>query len=426
MTSRPMTLFFGTALCALLPLSTAAEPSGAWPEFRGPTGQGHAGSPGLPLHWSRTNNVVWTVAIPGSGWSSPVVADGRIYLTTAVADSPDELSLRTVCLGSGSGEVLWDREALRPPRSGPSIHGKNSHASPTPLVRDGRIYVHFGHHGSAALDTDGNVLWRQTSLKYEPVHGNGGSPVWTGGGLVISCDGGADPFVVCLDPENGRVRWKTPRDTPARKTFSFSTPLVITNGGRPEVISPGSGMVCAYDPLDGRELWQVRYGEGYSVVPRPVVGHGLVFVSSGYDRPVIHAIRPEGAQGDATASAVVWTTSRGAPNTPSMVLSGDELYWVSDAGVASCADAKTGAVHWNERLGGGFSASPVLADGRIIFLNEEGLASVVVAGPQFQLLARNDLGERTLASPAIADGALFIRTEGRLYRIHSAGASGSP
>lgn len=394
--------------------------AGDWPEFRGPTGQGHAGTLHLPIHWSSTSNVVWTASIPGQGWSSPVIAGGRVYLTTAVtgAEQPG-LSLRALCLDAASGRVLWNQEILHPETPGPGIHGKNSHASPTPLVRGDRIYVHFGHHGTAALDAGGTVLWRQTSLKYPPVHGNGGSPIWVDGSLVFSCDGGSNPFVVALDPDTGAVRWKTDRVTPAQKKFSFSTPLVITNGGRQEIISPGSGAVCAYDPKDGRELWRVRYGEGYSVVPRPVAGHGLIFVGSGYDRPVVYAVRTEGAAGDVTDSAVAWSAPRGAPNTPSMILDGEELYFVSDAGVASCVDARTGKVHWSERLGGGFSASPILADGRLYFQNEEGVGYVVKAGREFRLLARNELGERSLASPAASEGALFIRTEGHLYRIGS-------
>jgi len=403
---------------ALLMLSSAAagESSADWAEFRGPTGQGHAGNPGLPLHWSATSNVVWTADIPGSGWSSPVIAGGRVYLTTAV-DEDGGRSLRALAVDAADGRILWNREVFRPEGAGPGIHSKNSHASPTPLFRDGKLYVHFGHQGTAALDRDGQVLWRQTSLKYSPVHGNGGSTVWADGALVFSCDGGSDPFVVALEAATGAVRWKTARVTPAQKKFSFSTPLLITNGGRAEIISPGSGAVCAYDPQDGRELWRVRYGEGYSVVPRPVTGHGLVFLGSGYDRPVVYAVRPAGASGDATDSAVAWTVTRGAPNTPSMLLDGDELYWVSDAGIAACVDPKTGASFWSERLGGGFSASPILADGRLIFINEEGTAFVVARGREFRLLAKNELEERTLASPAVADGALFLRTEGHVRRI---------
>ena len=175
--------------------------------------------------------------------------------------------------------------------------------------------------------------------------------------------------MAALDRETGKLLWKTERETSAKKKFSFSTPLVIQHAGRTEVISPGSGAVCAYDPASGKELWRVRYGEGYSVVPRPILGHGHLFVTSGFDRPSVMAIRL-GGQGDVTDSHVTWTLAKGAPNTPSLLLVGDELYFVSDGGIASCVDARTGAVHWSERLGGNFSASPLLAEGRIYFQNE--------------------------------------------------------
>jgi outer membrane protein assembly factor BamB len=369
------------------------------------------------VSWSATENVAWKQPVPGSGWSSPVLADGRLYLTTAVDDGGIR-SLRALCFDAREGTVRWNVEVFRREiGAAPGIHRKNGHASPTPIVRDGRLYVHFGHDGSAALALDGSVIWRQEALRYEPIHGNGGSPALVGDRLIFSGDGGSDPFVAALSAKSGEVLWRVKRETPAKKKFSFSTPLAIEAGGKTQVISPGSGAVCAYDPADGRELWRVLYGEGYSVVPRPVFGHGLLFLASGYDRPVAYAIRAEGAAGDATESRVAWTISKGAPNTPSLLLVGDEVYFVSDSGIASCADARTGTVHWSERLGGDFSASPVFADGRIYFQNEAGLGVVVKPGKTFEVLAKNDLGERTLASYAVDDGTLFIRSAEHLFRI---------
>jgi outer membrane protein assembly factor BamB len=181
--------------------------------------------------------------------------------------------------------------------------------------------------------------------------------------------------------------------------------------------------VGGYDPADGRELWRVLYGSGYSVVPRPAFAHGLLYVSSGFDSAVLYAIRPQSAKGDATKTHVAWTIRKGAPNTPSPLVAGDELYLVSDGGIATCADARSGKVHWTERLPGGkFSASPVYADGRVYFQNEEGDGFVVKAGKKYELLAENELGERSLASYAVADGALFIRTDKHLWKI-AAGAT---
>ena len=390
-----------------------------WPQFRGPTGQGQATASRVPTEWDSSRNIAWKQAIPGQGWSSPVLQDGRVFLTTAVPSEtgPSKLSLRVLALDEGSGKVLWETEALSVDASAvPRIHQKNGNASPTPLLAGGRIYAHFGHHGTACLDPEGKVLWRSTRLSYPPVHGNGGSPILEGRALVFSCDGASEPFVAALDKDTGELLWKTARRTDAKKKFSFSTPLAIRYQQQTQIISPGSGAVCAYDPKNGRELWRVRYGEGYSVVPRPIFGHDLLFIASGFDRPVVMAIRP-GGQGDVTDTHVAWSLTKGAPNTPSLLLAGDELYFVSDAGIGSCVDAKTGRVHWQERLGGNYSASPVLAEGKIYFSNEEGTTVVVKAEKTFQKLAENALGERTLASCAVGEGAIYIRTEQHLFKV---------
>ena len=386
-----------------------------WTQFRGPDGQGHSATRALPTEWSTTKNVVWRQTIPGTGWSSPILLKDKIFLTTAVKpEGGGDLSLRTLCLDSHSGKVLWDTPVFS--TSAVGMHSKNSHASATPITDGERLYVHFGPYGTAALDFRGKVLWRNSSLKYPPVHGNGGSPALAGQALIFSCDGASDPFVVALNKQTGEVLWRKPRALTVKKTFSFCTPLVITVAGQTEVILPGSGAVAAYDPKDGREIWRARYGEGYSVVPRPVFSHGLLFLSSGFDKPSLLAIRPDG-QGDVTDTHIAWRIDKGAPNTPSPLIVGDELYFISDAGIMTCADAKTGQVHWQERLGGGFSASPVFAAGRIYAQNEEGIGTVVKPGTNFVMLAKNDLKERSLASYALDENALYIRTAGHLYRV---------
>jgi outer membrane protein assembly factor BamB len=388
-----------------------------WPEFRGPTGQGLSPARNVPTRWSATENIAWKTSIPGSGWSSPVLVNKRLYLTTAKpTEGSGSLSLLAICLDAQTGQIIWSTEVFHP-ESGSSLHKKNGYASPTPLIRDGRIYVHFGHLGTACLDLAGKVQWKQESIKYPSVHGNGGSPALAGDLLIFSCDGLSDPVVAALDRRSGEVRWKTPRQNEAApKKFAFSTPLLITNAGRAELISPGAGGTYAYDPVTGRDLWHVKTGTGFSVVPRPVFAHGLLFVNTDYDFPKLFAIRP-GGTGDVTATHLAWQIGRGAPSTPSTIVVGDELYFVSDAGIATCVDAKTGQVHWNERLGGGFSASPVFADGRLYFQNEEGVGYVVKAGKTYELLAKNELGERTLASYAVDDGSLFIRSAEHLFRV---------
>ncbi len=371
----------------------------------------------MPTRWSATENIAWKTSIPGSGWSSPVLVNKRLYLTTAKpTEGSGSLSLLAICLDAQTGQIIWSTEVFHP-ESGSSLHKKNGYASPTPLIRDGRIYVHFGHLGTACLDLAGKVQWKQESIKYPSVHGNGGSPALAGDLLIFSCDGLSDPVVAALDRRSGEVRWKTPRQNEAApKKFAFSTPLLITNAGRAELISPGAGGTYAYDPVTGRDLWHVKTGTGFSVVPRPVFAHGLLFVNTDYDFPKLFAIRP-GGTGDVTATHLAWQIGRGAPSTPSTIVVGDELYFVSDAGIATCVDAKTGQVHWNERLGGGFSASPVFADGRLYFQNEEGVGYVVKAGKTYELLAKNELGERTLASYAVDDGSLFIRSAEHLFRV---------
>jgi outer membrane protein assembly factor BamB len=398
-------------------LTTAAETE--WPQFRGPTGQGISAATNVPIEWSATQQVAWKVEIPGRGWSSPVLSKGRLYLTSAVPEAGgSDLTLHALCLDAANGAVLWDTEVLRPDPAGvAAMHRKNSPASATPIVTDDRLYVHFGHMGTAALDLAGKVVWRQNGLAYSPVHGNGGSPVLVNGVLVFSCDGQKDPFVVALDATTGAVRWQTPRNSTSKKQFAFSTPLAIEVAGTKQIISPGPGLVGAYDVRDGHEIWRVDYGQGYSVVPRPVFAHGLLFLSSSFDRPTFYAIKPEGATGDVTATNVAWSQSKGAPHTPSALVLGDEVYFVSDSSIATCADARTGTVYWSERLGGDCSASPVAAEGRIYFQNETGVGYVVKAGKTFELLAKNELGERTLSSYAVADGALYIRSELHLWKI---------
>lgn len=394
-----------------------SQAQGEWPEFRGSTTQGHSTATNLPIEWSTTKNVIWKQAIPGFGWSSPIVSRNQGFLTTGIPDNNGGPSLHALCLDAKNGKILWDKEVFTPNETKTArIHDKNSQASPTPIIDGDKLYVHFGHHGTACLDRQGKILWRNNELSYEPVHGNGGSPIIVGGKLIFHADGASEPFITALDKNNGKVLWKVNRNTQAGSKFSFSTPLLITVNGQEQIISPHSGAVAAYDPKDGREIWRVRYGQGYSVVPRPVFGHGLLFVTTGFNRADLLAIRPDG-QGDVTETHIAWRTTKGAPLTPSLLLIGEELYAVSDNGLASCWDAKTGKVHWQEKVEGNYSASPLAADGKIYLQNETGTGTILKQGQTFEKLATNSLEERTLASYAVAGNALFIRTERHLYNI---------
>ena len=400
----------------VLSLASAAD----WPQFRGPAGDGLAAAKNLPTKWDETTNVTWRTPIPGKGWSSPSLYHGKLYLTSAVPLDPGsgsgpEISLRALRVDAASGKIEWNVEIFRQGPGAPKIHAKNSHASPTPLVAGDRVYVHFGHQGTACLDLAGKIIWKDATHFYPPTHGNGGSPVLEGGLLIFSCDGGDKPYVVALNAATGKEVWRMPRPADAEKKFSFSTPVLITVNGQRQLISPGSDVVSALDPATGREIWRVRY-DGYSVIPKPLFGHGLIFLSTGYNSPVVMAIRPDGS-GDVTETHVAWTLKKGGPHTPSLLLVGNELYMIADKGIATCVDAKTGQQHWQERIGGNYSASPLFADGKMYLQSEEGPAYVLMPGTTFEKPMETGIKERTLASYAVDDKALFIRTESNLYRI---------
>jgi outer membrane protein assembly factor BamB len=387
-----------------------------WPQFRGPTGDGLYTGPKLPTEWGPDKNVAWKTPIPGKGWSSPIVSKGRVYLTTAVPTADGDQSLRAICLNGESGKIEWNTEVfLQKKATAPNIHSKNSHASPTPTTDGERLYVHFGHMGTAALDLQGKVVWTRTKLYDRPVHGNGGSPILINGLLVFSCDGLDKQFVIALHAKDGTTAWQTPRKTNAGKTFSFSTPTVIDDGGKKLVLSVGSNLIGAYDAATGKEVWRFGF-DGYSLIPKPSVGHGMVFFSTGYDSPTFQAVKL-GGKGDVTGSHGAWTVTKVAPHTPSPLLVGNEVYLVSDRGLMSCVDAGTGDVVWQERVKGNYSASPIHADGRIYLTSEEGKGTLVAAGRKFEVLGEFDMKDKTFASFAAVDGALYIRTEKQLYKF---------
>jgi len=413
--------------CALL---LADEPVTDWQQFRGPEGQGIAASSRLPVTWSDRRNIVWKTPIQGLGYSSPVVRGDRVWLTTAV---PDEGRLLVLALDLASGRQLLEVPVFQHDKLW-AIHWKNSHASPTPVLADGRCYVHFGSHGTAALDEDGRVLWKQRLLYYHH-HGPGSSPVLSGRTLVLICDGLdhsfyddrvipepiAPQFVAGLDADTGDIKWLTRREG----RHSYATPLEITVDGKKQVVCPGGSFVAAYDPETGSELWRVRHN-GYSLVPRPVFGHGLVFVCTGYDEPTLLAIRPNGS-GDVTDSHVAWSSDDAVPLNPSPVLADDALLTLSDNGVLTCYEATTGKVRWKKRVGGNYSASPLLAGQKLYMLNESGTTLVANVGGSYKLLSRNLLDGRTLSSPSAAGHSLLLRTDSHLLRIEgAAGDDDSP
>lgn len=392
-----------------------------WPQFRGPTGQGLFVSKGVPKKWSESSNITWKTRIPGKGWSSPVIVGDRIWMTTALQDGT---SLKLVELNKTTG-VLVNEIDIQTVSAPGKLHQKNGFASPTPVVDGDRIFVHFGAFATACVDLEGKVKWK-TRINYYHHHGPAASPILAGNRLIIPCDGLDQPFhdqivrkdvvdfqfLVALDSDTGAVVWKQNR---IQGRHAYATPLLIDVDGQAQVIAPGGDRVVAYSPETGDEIWSVRY-VGYSLIPRPVYAHGLVFVCTGYDVPHLLAIKPDG-KGDVTDSHVVWSLKTGVPKTPSPIVIDKELYFVTDEGIGVCLDAMTGKLHWKRRLGGNFSASPIAGDNKLYFQSEDGDTHVLVPGIQYKRLGVNHLSGMTYASPVVSGNSLFLRTDHALYRI---------
>lgn len=396
------------ALIACWMSNTEVRAEESWPQFRGPGGQGHAAATGLPTTWSENENIRWKTAVPGLGWSSPVVVGDRIWLTTAVEE---EGSLRLVCLARSSGKTLYDVEVFRSDDLG-RINAKNSHASPTPVVDSRNVFVHFGAYGTACLTLDGKIVWTQ-QLEYDQRHGPGGSPVVWQDLLIVSCDGADVQYTAALDKRTGEVRWQA--EHPGMQ--AYSTPLVIEVNGAEQLITSGGEAIIAYAPADGRELWRYRHA-GHSVVPRPVFANELLYFCTGHWTPALVALTVNGT-GEFGEDRVKFQLRGGAPLTPSPLIEGARLYMVSDQGVLTCANALTGKQLWRQRLGGNFSASLTLADGKIYALSEDATMHVLAPGDEFQSLSSNQLDGRALATPAFVDGAIYLRTDAHLYRIEA-------
>jgi len=421
-----------------LPLPVALVSAGImcanadWPQFRGPRGDGSADAAHPPLRWSETENVGWKVALPGRGRSSPVVQGDRLWLTTATERGirrtrigPDDMqtaehvAFGAVCVDGRTGDVRWEA-TLRELEHPDPVHWLNSWATPTPVVEAGRLYCDFGTFGTACLDAEtGRVMW-QERLPVDHQVGPGSSPVLYRDLLLLVRDGRDTQYVAAVDKRTGRTVWRT--DRPPIKASSnnlkksFSTPLLIQAAGKTQLVSPGAQWVVAYAPETGQEIWRVRHGEGFSIGTCPVFGHGLAVIGTGCFKAQLVAIRVDG-EGDVTGTHVAWRSLRQVPVMSSPVLAGDELYWVSDEGMASCADASSGEVHWQERLGGAHLASPLTAAGRVYFFSQEGKTTVVTAGRSFARLAENVLAGPLVATPAMAGRRLYVRTDSHLYAV---------
>ena len=381
-----------------------------WARWRGPSGQGLVSGAGYPDRWSATENILWKTSVPGAGNSSPIVWRDRIYLTTA-HDGGRRLSL--IAYDRASGKQVW--EAFAPDGTSDRPHQKNGYASATPATDGERIYVSFGSRGLFAFDLSGKQIWRSDLGSIGNYHGAAGSPLLYKDRVILYQDQSRGGFVAAFDARTGRQRWRTAR----QQSVGWGTPIAVRVGDHDEIIVNGQSRVVAYHPDTGAELWFCN-GMGFEVIPTPVVGYGLVFCSSGRAGPTL-AIKP-GGKGDVTGSHLAWSTPRGSPFVPSPVLYNDQLYTVNDmASIVTSFQAATGRTLWQGRLGQaereGFSASPVAVDGKVFFTNDQGETFVVKAGPAFELMHVNNIGEGTLASPALVDNRWYIRTNQHLFAI---------
>ncbi|MBN2375172.1 MAG: PQQ-binding-like beta-propeller repeat protein [Sedimentisphaerales bacterium] len=406
-TTGLMILMFTGVTCA----------GGNWPQFRGPNSNGTTDATDLPLSWSESENVTWKTTIHDRGWSSPVIHNQQIWLTTATEKGHE---LFAIALDLSTGKILHDIKVFEVANPN-EINSLNSYASPTPVVEPGRVYVHFGTYGTACLETaSGKVLWKRQDLPCFHMVGPGSSPILYENLLIFHMDGGEEQYVVALDKKTGKTVWKSNRSVnyqELRVDFrkAFCTPLILNYQGQQQMISVGAQAVMAYEPLTGKEIWQVRF-KGFSNTARPVTDNKMIFISTGFNSASLLAIRL-GGKGDVTESHIAWTQDKDVPIKPSPILTDGLLYMVSDNGKLSCIEAATGEVIWSDKISGQYSASPILAQGRIYFFNQSGKTTVIAAGKEFKVLSTNDLDQGFMASPAVDGNALILRSKTHLYRI---------
>lgn len=431
-------------LVVLLGIAGPVAAADDWPQFRGPGGQGDARDSVIPLTWNESDNVVWTADIPGKGFSSPVVQGNRIWLTTAVEFEPTPeqkqqtleasrlepkdfgrrqvagtVSLRVICVDRGAGRIVYESEVARA-ESPEAIHVGNSYASPTPVIDGDRLFVHFGVNGTACLDAKtGDVIWQRSVPVFYSV-GVGSSPIVYEDLLVLVCDGIDAQFVIALDKATGETAWKTHRP-PMRgdngqRHKAYSTPLVVSHDGHQQLVVPGAQWIVSYEPRTGKEIWRVDHGAGFSTIPRPVFGHGMVYTCTGYGQSELWAIRVDG-QGDVSDTHVVWKAKRQISKNPSPLLVDDLLFVIGDTGIASCFDALTGELHWQLRIGGNHSASPVFASGHVFFFSHEGDITAIKATSEEPELVTSRVEGELKASPAVLESSVLLRAGSKLYCI---------
>lgn len=412
-----------------------------WPQWRGPQGQGHASTThDLPISWSESENIVWKTPLQGRGWSSPVLDNRHVWITTAIESEVTEeqkkerlagirnpkplqvsgpVTMRAQCIDKTSGRIVHDIALFTTAEPQP-IHSLNSYASPSPVLLGKRLFCHFGDYGTVCLNTQSaHIEWINHDIHLNHENGPGSTPVLWKDLLIVHCDGSDTQSVVGLNQKTGSIVWKTARSGKMAEKPDFrkayGTPVIVPINGNDTLLSPAADWLYAYQPATGQELWKVSYEVlGFSIVPRPVVSHGMAILSTSFMKPELLAI-DLGERG--TQPAISWRQKRGAPSIPSPLVVSDRLYVVSDKGIMSCFDVKTGEEQWASRLGGNFSSSPLFADGRIYVCSREGTTFVIQPGSEFELLSTNQLDGQIFATPAAINHALYLRTDTSLYRI---------
>ena len=401
-----------------------------WPGWRGPSGDGVSAGKGIPTKWSSTENIAWRIAVPGEGHSSPIVWGDKVFLTSSLTEKNKRILL---CIDRLSGQTVWQRDVVQSPPE--TIHRLNSRASGTPATDGKQVYVTFmraegdeviapnvgserlitpGKIIVAAYDLDGNEKWKTNVGDFVSAHGFNTCPVLFEDLVILNGDHDGDAYLVALDRQSGRERWRTRREN---KTRSYVTPIIREIDGITQMILSGSLCIASYDPRNGKRHWIVD-GPTEQFVASMVYDGKYVFATGGYPERHTLAIRP-GGKGNVTDTHIAWRTTRGAAYVPSPIISGRYLLMVADSGIASCFEARTGKRHWMERLPGGHSPSPVSADGLVYFVSDRGVTTIIRPSETFAVIAKNELGEPVSASPAISQGQIFLRTHQHLYCIGS-------
>ena len=407
-------LVAGNAIVGCVPL---AAQSVAWPDYRGPNSNGWVVAADVPLEWSEQRNVVWKSATLGTGWSSPVVADGQIWLTAATDNGK---KLHVLAFDLATGKTLFEQVVFaneQPEKK----NALNSYASPSPTIEVSRVYVHFGTYGTACYDTKQlRRVWQRRDINCDHMEGPGSSPIVFEDLLIFNVDGGDVQYAIALDKLTGETKWRSDRSLPLSDVAkderkAYSTPIVCDVAGKSQLISSGAQGSYAYDPHTGKELWRLRY-KGFSMASRPMAADGMVFLTTGFMRAQMLGVRVP-AEGDVTDTHIAWSYARNVPKMASPVLAGKRIFMVDDGGFATCLEAATGEALWRERLGGEHCASPLCIGDRVYFFDREGQSVVLRNADKFEQLASNQLDDGFMATPAVVGDAFVMRTRTHLYCI---------